>query len=510
MPSISLIVEALRTWPAGVFWAATLAQALLWVLVPALLYTSPPGDLPETLAIGHAGRLGSWHAPPLAFWLAELAFDAAGARPIGVYMLAQVCVVVAYWAMFILGRGLGGAQRAAMAVLLMGGVLAFSAPTPEFGPAVLAMPLTALTLLSFWRALGERGRNWWPAVALTLGLLLLTTYWGLVLATLLAGFMVITREGRAALATIDPWAAFAVALLTPFPHVAWLWQSGMLSGLAPSAVSFGDVPARLWQWPLLLAALVALHIGLVVLVALASGWRTAGRMQVPEIEGPAVVPLGRRFVLFFALAMPLAGTLAACLFAGSITPAAAGPLALMSGLAVVVVAGRRIVLHRQDVLGAAWLAALLLPPIVVIGAMAVLPWAPAFELSSQQPATAMGRFFTDVFRRRTGKPLEIVAGEARVPYLIAMASPDRPRVFLAANPTLTPWLDEQAVLAKGAIVAWRSWEASGEPPAPIRARFPDLVVEIPQTFERPVQGLLPAFRVGWGLIRPQSPAVTPR
>ena len=64
-------------------------------------------------------------------------------------------MVVTYWAVFALGRAIVGAQHAALAVLLMVGIAAFSVPTPDFGPAILAMPLWALMLLHFWRAVGE-------------------------------------------------------------------------------------------------------------------------------------------------------------------------------------------------------------------------------------------------------------------------------------------------------------------------------------------------------------------
>ena len=39
----------------------------------------------------------------------------------------------------------------------------------------------------------------------------------------------------------------------------------------------------------------------------------------------------------------------------------------------------------------------------------------------------------------------------------------------------------------------------------IKERFPDLVPEVPRAFERSVQGRLPLMRIGWALIRPQSP-----
>src|SRR5204862_452525 len=109
-------------------------------------------DLPLVLAVGHEWQLGSWLGPPLAYWGAEVAFRLAGRSIVGVYILSQVCVVVTLWAVFALGRAIVGAKHAAIAVLLMAGIAAFSVPTADFGPAVLAMPLTALALLHYWRA----------------------------------------------------------------------------------------------------------------------------------------------------------------------------------------------------------------------------------------------------------------------------------------------------------------------------------------------------------------------
>ena len=77
--------------------------------------------LPIVLAVGHEFQLGTYLGPPLAFWLAELAFDLAGRSLFGVYLLSQACVVVTYWAVFALGRSIVGAQHAALAVLLMVG-----------------------------------------------------------------------------------------------------------------------------------------------------------------------------------------------------------------------------------------------------------------------------------------------------------------------------------------------------------------------------------------------------
>ena len=104
MRFVSIFVELLRSRPALAVWAAALTQAALWIFVPALFYGAPPGDVPLVIAVGHEFQLGSFLGPPLASWLAEIAFDVAGKHVFGVYLLSQLCVVATYWAVFSLGR----------------------------------------------------------------------------------------------------------------------------------------------------------------------------------------------------------------------------------------------------------------------------------------------------------------------------------------------------------------------------------------------------------------------
>ena len=68
---------------------------------------APPGDLPLVLASGHEFQFGTDLGPPLAFWLAEIAFIALAVM-FGVYLLSQICVVVTFWAVFALGRAIVG------------------------------------------------------------------------------------------------------------------------------------------------------------------------------------------------------------------------------------------------------------------------------------------------------------------------------------------------------------------------------------------------------------------
>jgi Dolichyl-phosphate-mannose-protein mannosyltransferase len=506
---VSLLVELLRSRPELLFWTATLAQAGLWTLVPTLTYSAPPGNVPLVLAAGHEWVAGSRLGPPLANWLAEIAFDLFGHRLFGIYLLSQACVVLTFWTVFTFGRTIVAAHHAAMAVLLMTGILAFSLPTPEFGPPVLAMPLTALALLHYWRAVGEGRRRYWLVLGLDLGLLLLTSYAGLILLVVLAGFTLATAPGRASLTNLEPWLGGMIAVLIVFPHLMWIDRAGGVAASGAEAsgllLAAGHLGAALDS----LGRLLMLHAGALLLLVLAGGVRVDPRAAAPVFERTPVAPFAKQFIYVFAVAPPLVGILLAALL-GKPTPlVGVGPLVVLTALGVIVAAGDVIRLHRQNILGRAWLALLLVPPAAVIAAAILLPWTLGIGFDVDRPASAMGAFFTDTFHRRTGAPLRIVAGDAEVAGLVAMASPDRPSLYLAATPELTPWVSEADVREKGAILLWLVSDNTGAPPAAIKSRFPDLVVEVPRSFERPVQGRLPLYRVGWAMIRPHAGDAAP-
>jgi hypothetical protein len=181
-----------------------------------------------------------------------------------------------------------------------------------------------------------------------------------------------------------------------------------------------------------------------------------------------------------------------------------GPLVVLSGLAIVVAAGERILLHHQRIIGIAWLGLLLVPPLLTAAAVLLLPPAFGVDLKVAQPAGQLGRFFTENFERRTGRKFALVAGDTRLALLVAAGSPSRPDVlFDEASAHRSPAKRED-IAKHGAIVLWPATDSAGLPPPAIKAQFPDLTPEVPHTFERRLQGRRPPLRVGWALIRPQA------
>ena len=498
----SLVVELIRARPRLVVWIVVLVQAGLWLFLPMLLYRSPPGDLATVLAFGREYQVGTWLGPPLAFWLADIAFRAAGNSMFGVYLLAQACAVVTFWIYYQLARAIVGGQQAVLAVLLSLTVVAFSSPGVEFGPLVLARPLWALLLLHSWQLIGQNRRNAWFAWSIEAGLLLLTISAAPILLLLLAGFAVATERGRRVLTSLDPLYALLVIVVLVLPYLIWLLRADAF--VMPPWPAISDLGARAMQWGWLLASLVLAMSAIVLLVILNSGWFARDAGDAPIIYRPPVDPLARDFVYFFAIAPALLGSFLAGLFNFDHVVGGAGVALLMSGLAVIVATGDLLYLRRQRVLRSVWAASLAAPALAVIATTLFLPWTGNTEVRTSLPAKAIASFFGDNFERRTNQRLRAVAGDPQLASFIAM-SRGRPHLLLDATPERTPWLSVAKFNQTGGVVVWRASDTSGAPPPDIAQRFPGLVPEVPRAFEWMVNGRQPLLRVGWAIVRPKAP-----
>jgi hypothetical protein len=498
----SLVIELIRARPRLVVWIVVLLHALLWLAGPLLFYASPPGDLATVLAYGREYQVGTDLGPPLAFWLADIAFRAAGGHVFGVYVLAELCTALTFWTLYFLARMVVGGQQAVLAVLLTATVTAFGSSSPEFGPLVVARPLWALLLLQSWQLIGQGRRNAWFAWSIVAGLLLLTTSAGIGLLLLLAGFALFTERGRRPLSSFDPLFALLVIVVLVLPYLIWLIRAHAL--VPPDWPAVADLTARALHWTSLLGGLLLAMSGLLVLVVLNSKWFGRATEDAPIIFRPPVDPLARDFVYFFAIAPAIAGSLIAGFFDFDRVVGGAAIALLMSGLAAIVLSGDLIQLRRQRLSRMAWLAAMFAPALVVAASTLFLPWAGASEVATSLPARSIAQFFVDSFERRTSRPLRAVAGDPQVASLVALGA-GRPHLLLDANPERTPWLSPAKFNETGGVVVWRASDTVGTPPPEITQRFPGIVPEVPRAFDWLVNGRQPSLRVGWAIVRPKTP-----
>lgn len=499
----SLIVELVRARPKLVAWLVTLIAAAIWLIVPLILYSSAPGNVADVLAFGREYVLGTDLGPPLALWLADIAFRSAGNHMIGVYLLSQLCFVIAFWTLFRLGQLIVGPQQSALAVVLMATVTAFSFPNVEFGPSVLAEPLWALVLLNAWRIIGLGKRDAWFALSMNAGLLLLTTHAGFLLLGLLIAFALATPRGRSALSSFDPVFALVVIVVMLAPYLVFLARANLL---AAQLASLHDWQAMLARWAHLFGGLVVALPGVVVLALVNSSRLTSDPDQAPVIYRPLIDPLGRQFVLYFTLAPAIAASVISAMFGLDDVFGGGGTALLMVGLATIVLAGDLIYLRRQRMLRVIWTWIIAAPVLFLLGLTFIEPWVGGAEVKTMMPAVEIGAFFGDNYFRRTGQQLTAVAGDPELAALVGYSVGSRPHLLLDETPERTPWLTIARFNETGGLVVWRAADTAGTPPDAIARHFPGLVPEVPRSFERYLNGRQPRLRIGWGIIRPKTTA----
>ena len=88
----------------------------------------------------------------------------------------------------------------------------------------------------------------------------------------------------------------------------------------------------------------------------------------------------------------LAATIVAVLAGWPAPVGGIAPLVVLSGLAVVLLAGNGIEFSHQHVVIAAWFGLLLVPPVLAVFALFTLPWF-GIDLNVNKPAKQIAQFF---------------------------------------------------------------------------------------------------------------------
>lgn len=498
----SIYVEGLRARPAFFVGLFLLLHAAMWTIAAWFSNPTPDPQLAIAHALGREWQLGYVDSPPLAPWVFEI-FYRLGRLPLG-YALGPLTVALAGWLVFLFARRIVGDRHGALAVFLMVGVHPVAFPVASFDSDLLQMPLVALAVLAWWRAVTERNRAAWIALGVTCGLLAYAgVQWVFVLATLV--FITATSEtGRAALRTQEDVFSAVLALfifmLLLTPRMIWLQDHGF------AGVTMG-IDLALASSSLTTATGVALavifgHIGLLLLFLLGSSVHATDGDIAPVFMRPDLTRFARWTAILIAI-MPALLAFAATYFPGIRYPtSAAAPLLLYSGLLAIVLSPQALRVHRQRTVAVAGLTLLLLPPLLEISLAFVSPWIGEAR-ATNWPAGDASRYITDVYRTRTGRRLEYVVGDLATASSIAILSRDQPGVFIDADSNRAPWVDRAKVESVGGVVVWRMRGADASPPPAMAANLPPLVSEAPLVLRWVRSGGLDFTRLGWAIIPPK-------
>lgn len=196
-----------------------------------------------------------------------------------------------------------------------------------------------------WQVIGQHRRAAWFALSIEIGLLLLTTVAAPALLVLPLAFALANARCRRALVSLDTVFALLVIAVLALPYGVWLLRADQFALPAlPTTAELGD---RALLGLKLFGGLAISLAGIALLAVLNIGRFAPKHHDAPMIARPPVDPLARQFVYVFALVPPIVASIAAAVFGLGHVVGGPGVVLLLAGLAVMILIGDVLYLHRQ-------------------------------------------------------------------------------------------------------------------------------------------------------------------
>ena len=406
--------------------AVMLLHLALWTILPDLLYSVLPLDSLEAVAWGSGFSLGNAKHPPLTGWIAGLTASATGHADWPVYLLSQICVAGGMACIYLLAREYFGRTESALAALSAEFILYYNVTTPEFNvnmPMLLLWPAAALFFVRAYRR--DLLRDW-ILLGVISGLCVLCKYFSALLFAAFGVFLLTSKERRRLILSAGPWVAAAAACTVILPHAMWALTGGLaMMGeyVEKRMATGGDVS---WFDQHILGVLTIL--GNAVLVVLFP----YGAIHLSKRERPRIPadPVRREALLFAAVTtgFPLLVLTVIGLCGKAVRAMWLAPLFFPLGILLVALFPAEWTEKQQKRFRVA--------TVVVFCMAAVWVTAVATGHASHRkrfPAKEFTENVSKLYFERTGRPLEIVAGNAWTAGMFRQYAPGHPQGCILKN-----------------------------------------------------------------------------
>ena len=483
-------------------------RLLLWILglygalwfVAAVGFPGLPGIGAEMVVFGHERQWGYAPFPPLAPWLADIAFGLTGHSAAAQLVLAIGSALLTLLVVWRLGATMVGRTGAALAVALTILIYYFGPQVTSYDPATAALPIWAASVWLYRRAVLGNARASWIALGVALALLVYANHAGVLLIVVLAAHLLLTAEGRGRVLTTGPAIAAALALVLLLPHLIWLVETPAAVA-TPAVAGFGSRLAAGFGF---LFGQAALHIGMIMIAAVAIVPRLPLQGEPVTLSFEAPARFDRTLVLSSAIAPWLLTAAAPLLFGAAIGAHSGGAMVALSGLALVMLLPREVALHAPRLAVALWLLVLIGLPVGYAASVYTKAYGSGPLPTELYPAHALSNAMQAVWKSRTTRPLDIVTGSTRQAGYVALYATPRPSVFIDADFAESPWITPQRLKQSGTLVVWTTDEfpRTDELPPRYRAALAG-TTPVFGTMVLPLgRGQLKAY--GWAMIPPEG------
>lgn len=201
---------------------------LLWWLVPTLMAATPPLDTLEGLLWGDAWQLGYYKHPPLQAWILAGLANTLGYYKIVLYLPPALCVGLALLGIWKAAVRLVPESTALLAALLPTTLHFYNFSATEFNPNILQMPLWAWMGWAFICLIQEGRAKYFYILGLLSAAAFYTKYSSLLLMISISFYVLCCR--RDLLKCRAFWLAKLMFFVLVAPQLYWLYQHHFMPG----------------------------------------------------------------------------------------------------------------------------------------------------------------------------------------------------------------------------------------------------------------------------------------
>ncbi len=451
----------------------------LWFLA-STAFPAMPFDSYEMFVFGRDMQWGYWKHPPLEPWLTEIAYRATGHWIQSHFVLATGSILVTLYFVWLIGVATIGGSGALLAVALTIPIYYFGPPVTMYSHNVGQLPIWAATIYIYRKAVLDNSRLQWLLLGVAAAVLMYSKYAGALLLAVLALHLLLTPQGRARFSTGGPWIAAVTGFLILLPNLIWLVQNDF----SPFTFAFDRPPAtgvteRAVEAVKFLVSQIGYHAGMIVLALIAATPRIPLQGAPVEIARDEATAFDRSLILASAL-LPML-TISAVTFVEGVRqrPEIGGSLVALSGLAMVMLLPRRIVVRAPRLATSLWLAVLIGLPIGHVALNYAKASGNGRMPAQMLPARAVSAAMQEVWRSRTDRPLGIITGDFLPGGIVALYASPRPSVFIDADFRKSPWITPERLAQSGTLVVWSGDEfpLTNELPEPYRAALAGIAAD---------------------------------
>ena len=215
--------------PTKILFSLLIVHLLTWTLIPSLTNLNLPLDTIEALAWGSNLDWGFSKHPPFSAFAVELFYQVFGNQDWAYYLLSQIFVVIAFFAVYKFSEEIFNNEKLALlSVLLLEGIYFYNFTTPEYNVNVCLLPFWSLVVYFSWKALNKGNLSDLILMGIFMAFGFLTKYLFiyLIVAIKIIFLIEIIKNKKFNFNYFIPGIVFLIFIS---PHLIWLFQNEFIT-----------------------------------------------------------------------------------------------------------------------------------------------------------------------------------------------------------------------------------------------------------------------------------------